>query len=82
MKVRVQSIDSFSGEGDTEDLDIEFTGEAVCQHYNREIAALGCPLAKLFHLEFWQVNHSGTIGTFTLKGPDHFMVGFVYTVFS
>lgn len=81
MKVRVQSMDSFSSEGDVEDLDIEFTGDAVRDHYNREIASMGCPVAGLFTLSHWEVTSKGTVATFILRGPDHFMVGFVHTVF-
>lgn len=81
MKLRIQSMDSFSGEGDVEDIEGQFTGECIRDHFNREIAALGCPVAGLFTLSHWEVTSRGTVATFTLKGPDHYLIGFVYTVF-
>lgn len=81
MQLRIQSTDSFSGEEVTEDINTEFTGDAIRDYFNREIAAMGCPVSGLFTLSHWDVTNKGTVATFTLKGPEHFLVGIVYTVF-
>lgn len=81
MRLRIQSTDSFSGEEVTEDIEAEFTGESIRDFFNREIASMGCPVAGLFTLSHWDVTNKGTVATFTLKGPEHFLVGIAYTAF-
>lgn len=82
MEVRLQTIDSFSGESTDEVREVEeFTGSAIRDAFNRELIDLRVPVAGLFTLVDWRVTKDGTKAAFTLRSfcpSNHYMVGIAY----
>ncbi|MNH33438.1 hypothetical protein D3C81_1618670 [compost metagenome] len=82
MEVRLQTIDSFSGEYTEEVREVDsFTGSAIRDAYNRELIELNVPVAGLFTLVDWRMTKDETKAAFTLRSfcpSNHYMVGIAY----
>lgn len=83
MEVRLQTIDSFSGEYTEEVRDCDdFTGSGVRDAFNQELLEMGVPVAGLFTLVDWRMTKDGSTAAFTLRSfcpSNHYLVGIAYS---
>lgn len=77
MKVRLQTVCSFSGETEEEDKEVlGFEGDAIRDIYNRELIEMGAPVKGLMRNLFWTVSADGNTAAFVLEtGPNSFLTG-------